>query len=90
MANDEGDGATINQKSFIGSVKKYIFAANNPLSNSVWDLNRPMILVNYWKAIVELLVDENAKRSHRLSIRLQGSIFSHCVGNCIYAPSGEK
>ncbi len=60
MANDEGDGATINQKSFIGSVKKYIFAANNPLSNSVWDLNRPMILVNYWKAIVELLVDENA------------------------------
>jgi hypothetical protein len=60
MANDEGDGATINQKSFISSVKKYIFAANNPLSNSVWDLNRPMILVNYWKAIVELLVDEDS------------------------------
>lgn len=57
MANDEGDGATVNQKSFINSIKKYIFAANNPLSNPVWDANRPKILSNYWKAIVELLVD---------------------------------
>ena len=58
MANDEGEGATINQKSFINSVKKYIFSANNPLSNPVWDGNRPMILSNYWKAIVELLIDD--------------------------------
>ncbi len=57
MANDEGEGATINQKSFINSLKKYVFSANNPLSNPVWDANRPMILSNYWKAIVELLVD---------------------------------
>lgn len=60
MANDESDGATINQKSFIGSLKKYIFAASNPLSNPVWDNNRSMILANYWKAIVELLVDEHS------------------------------
>ena len=60
MANDEGEGATINQKSFISSIKKYIFAANNPLSNPVWDLSRSMILANYWKAIVELLVDEDS------------------------------
>lgn len=60
MANDEGDGATINQKSFISSLKKYIFAASNPLSNPVWDNNRSMILANYWKAIVELLVDEHS------------------------------
>lgn len=58
MANDEGEGAAINQKSFIGSLKKYIFSANNPLSNPVWDGNRPMILSNYWKAIVELLIDD--------------------------------
>ena len=57
MANEEGDGATINQKSFINSLKKNIFSANNPLSNPVWDANRPMILSNYWKAVVELLVD---------------------------------
>lgn len=60
MANDEGDGATINQKSFITSLKKNIFSANNPLSNPVWDANRPMILSNYWKAVIELLVDENS------------------------------
>jgi hypothetical protein len=60
MANDEADGATINQKSFINSIKKYVFSANNPLSNPVWDGNRPMILSNYWKAIVELLVDDKA------------------------------
>lgn len=58
MANDESEGATINQKSFIGSLKKYIFSANNPLSNPVWDMNRSMILSNYWKAIVELLIDD--------------------------------
>ncbi len=60
MANDESDGGTINQKSFITSLKKNIFSANNPLSNPVWDANRPMILSNYWKAVIELLVDENS------------------------------
>lgn len=58
MANDESEGATINQKSFISSIKKYIFTASNPLSNPVWDTNRPQILSNYWKAVIELLVDD--------------------------------
>ncbi|MEK7286513.1 MAG: DGQHR domain-containing protein [Nitrospirota bacterium] len=58
MANDETADATINQKSFINSIKKYIFSANNPLSNHVWDANRPMILSNYWKAIIELLIND--------------------------------
>ncbi len=63
MANDEDDaGATINQKSFLTSIKKYIFSANNPLSNPEWDGNRPMILSNYWKAIVDLLVDPNSPK----------------------------
>jgi len=60
MANDESDGATINQKSFVNSIKKYVFSANNPLSNPVWDEKRPMILSNYWSAIVELLIDGEA------------------------------
>lgn len=59
MANDEGIGGTINQKSFINSLKKYVFSANNPLSNSSFDGNRPKILLNYWKAIIELLVDDS-------------------------------
>jgi DGQHR domain-containing protein len=58
MANDESDGGTINQKSFINSLKKYVFSANNPLSNSSFDGNRPKILLNYWKAVIELLVDD--------------------------------
>lgn len=64
MANDEeGSEATINQKSFVNSLKKYIFAANNPLSNPVWDKDRPKILSNYWQAIVDLLVDEESPTS---------------------------
>ncbi len=59
MANDEDEGATINQKSFITSIKKNIFSANNPLSNPVWDAKRPQILSNYWRAVVELLVDDS-------------------------------
>ncbi len=57
MANDESNGGTINLKSFIKSIKKYIFSANNPLSNPVRDEKRPKILSNYWNAIVELLID---------------------------------
>ena len=63
MANDDdGSAATINQKSFVNSLKKYIFSSNNPLSNPEWDGMRPMILSNYWKAIVELLIDPQAEK----------------------------
>jgi len=63
MANDDGGDATINQKSFVNSVKKYLFSANNPLADSSFDVNRPKILSNYWKAIVELLVDPESEKS---------------------------
>ncbi len=64
MAMDDDDaGATINQKSFVNSIKKYIFSSNNPLSNPEFDTKRPMILSNYWKAVVELLVDEQSPKS---------------------------
>ena len=59
MANDERDGVTINQKSFINSLKKYVFSANNPLSTSSFDTNRPKILLNYWNAVGEILVDDS-------------------------------
>jgi DGQHR domain-containing protein len=63
MANDEDEnGATINQKSFVNSLKKYIFSSNNPLSNPEWDTKRSAILSNYWKAIVELLIDESSPK----------------------------
>lgn len=63
MANDDGPDATINQKSFIKSIKKYIFSANNPLADASFDVNRSKMLSNYWKAIVELLVDPASPKS---------------------------
>jgi DGQHR domain-containing protein len=63
MANDETVDATINQKSFVNSVKKYIFSANNPLADTSFDASRPKMLSNYWKAIVELLVDPESSKS---------------------------
>lgn len=63
MANDDSEGTTINQKSFVTSLKKYIFAANNPISTPEWDEKRPMILFNYWNAVIELLVDASAMPS---------------------------
>ena len=88
MANDEGEGATINQKSFIGSIKKYIFSANNPLSNPVWDVNRPMILSNYWKAIVELLVDEQATPS--VVYKTTGVDLFHIVSATVFTHLAAK
>jgi len=63
MANDEGADATINQKSFVNSIKKYIFSANNPLADPSFNESRPKVLSNYWKAIVELLVDPESSKS---------------------------
>ena len=88
MANDEGDGATINQKSFINSIKKYIFSANNPLSSSVWDTNRAMILSNYWKAIVELLVDDSGEST--TIYKTIGVDFFHIVSATVFTHLGAK
>jgi len=63
MANDESADATINQKSFVNSLKKYVFSANNPLADATFNETRPKMLSNYWKAIVELLVDTESPKS---------------------------
>lgn len=60
MANDDdtaGD-ATINQKSFVASLKKYILTPSNPIAGEQWDADKQRkILVNYWRAIRDLLVE---------------------------------
>jgi hypothetical protein len=88
MANDESDGATINQKSFITSLKRHIFSANNPLSNPVWDNNRPMILSNYWKAVVELLVDDSEMPS--VIYKTNGVELFHTVSPTIFTHLATK
>lgn len=56
MANSETDG-TINQKSFVTAIVKYVLTANNPLS-ALGDFDREKrIFLNYWTAIAGLLDD---------------------------------
>jgi DGQHR domain-containing protein len=84
MANDDdGTGATINQKSFVNSLKKYVFSSNNPLSNSEWDEKRPAILSNYWKAVVELLVDEQSTKSS-IIFKTTGVDLFHLVSATVF------
>lgn len=56
MANSESDGS-INQKSFVTAIVKYVLTANNPLS-ALGDFDREKrIFLNYWTAIAGLLDD---------------------------------
>jgi DGQHR domain-containing protein len=61
MANEEQDGRnTINQRSFVQSIKTYILSSSNPLAAYSDIEKRNGMLKNYWIAINELLVDPNA------------------------------
>lgn len=82
MANDDSDGATINQKSFINSLKKYVFSANNPISASAFEANRRQILMNYWNAVVELLVDDSGIQS--VIFKTTGVDLFHMVSATIF------
>jgi DGQHR domain-containing protein len=60
MANDEDNeaDATINQKSFVTSLKKFVLTPSNPVSGEQWTADRQKkVLANYWRAISKLLVD---------------------------------
>jgi DGQHR domain-containing protein len=59
MANEETSGTTINQRSFVKAVVKYVLTANNPLS-IFGDLEKEKkVFLNYWKAIAALLDDDS-------------------------------
>jgi DGQHR domain-containing protein len=60
MANDESEGSTINQRSFVKAIVKYLLTANNPLSILNDFEKEKKIFLNYWKTIAELLDDDNA------------------------------
>ncbi len=58
MANDQSRGSTINQRSFVKAIVKYVLTANNPIE-SIGDLDKQKrIFLNYWRAISDL-VDKN-------------------------------
>lgn len=54
MANQENKDGSINQQSFVKSIKKYVLVANNPLTIQTAD-KQHKIFLNYWKAITNIL-----------------------------------
>lgn len=66
MANDAGAGdATINQKGFVTSLKKYVLTPSNPISGHGWDTDKQKrVLANYWRAISNLLVEPGDETSN--------------------------
>jgi hypothetical protein len=51
MANSNGDDGTINQRSFVKAIVKYVLTANNPISIIKEFDKEKKIFLNYWKAI---------------------------------------
>ena len=57
MANDDNSDGSINQKSFVKAIKKYVLVANNPVCNTEKEDRQHRIYMNYWKAITNILGD---------------------------------
>lgn len=55
MANDDNNDGSINQKSFVKAIKKYVLVANNPVFNTEKEDRQHRIFLNYWKAITNIL-----------------------------------
>ena len=55
MANDENNEGSINQKSFVKAIKKYILVANNPICDTEPEDKQVKIFLNYWKAITNII-----------------------------------
>lgn len=60
MANTDSEEATINQRSFVKAIVKYVLTANNSLT-VVKDFDKEKkIFLNYWKAVKEILDNGNS------------------------------
>src|SRR5262249_51102019 len=49
VANSDADGATINQRSFVKAIVKYVLTGNNPLATFNDFEKEKLIFLNYWK-----------------------------------------
>lgn len=85
MANmeDEAGEATINQKSFVASLKKLVLTPSNPISGPNWDAERQKkVLANYWRAITGLLVEDGDESS--VILKTNGLHLFHGVSPAIF------
>jgi DGQHR domain-containing protein len=55
MSNEENSDGSINQKSFVKAIKKYILVADNPVFNTEPAERQHRIFLNYWKAITNII-----------------------------------
>jgi DGQHR domain-containing protein len=67
MANSQTDGGTINQKTFVTALRKYVLTANNPLDVFKDFEKEKKIFLNYWKAIQSVLDDGHAGTLYKYS-----------------------
>lgn len=85
MANedDSAGDATVNQKSFVTSLKKFVLTPSNPISGIGWTIDtQKRILMNYWKAIKELLVESDDELS--VIFRTNGLTMFHSASPAIF------
>jgi DGQHR domain-containing protein len=65
MANSDSEDGTINQRSFVKAIVKYVLTANNPIS-IVNDFDKEKkIFLNYWKAIKSNLDDGDSETLYK-------------------------
>jgi DGQHR domain-containing protein len=65
MANSNDQDGTINQRSFVKAIVKYVLTANNPIS-IVKDFDKEKkIFLNYWKAIKSNLDDGDSETLYK-------------------------
>ena len=61
MANPsegEAKSATVNQKSFVTSLRKHVLVPSNPISGPTWTIEKQQrILLNHWAAISQVLAE---------------------------------
>ena len=60
MANNELSNGSINQKSFVKAIKKYILVADNPIFITENEEKQHKIFLNYWSAITNIIDKEKA------------------------------
>jgi hypothetical protein len=65
MANSPAEDATINQRSFVKAIVKYVLTANNPISIVKEFDKEKKIFLNYWKAIKSNLDDGDSEALYK-------------------------
>ena len=91
MANTENESgsSTVSQKSFVTSLKKHILVPSNPISGTTWTVDKQQkILMNYWAAISELLVDRDDEVS--VVFRTNGMHLFHAASPTVFLHLANK